>query len=193
MLRLLSIVAGVVLFVFASASAEAEKPLTEDAAKRFLASLESTDRLGEELRESGKMDRLQIDTTPKAGEEFKPYSRSVAKLKELYPGDYKKLSAAVKPHGFSAKSWGETGDRVVTAHLAVKLQEENPDEMAQFKNMDKSMLDMMPPEMRDRINGTIAMMEAIDNTPEADKKAIAPIKDDLDAYMEKDAEKRGKS
>jgi len=46
----------------------------------------------------------------------------------------------------------------------------------------------VPPEMRAQLESTFAMMEAVKNVSEADKRAVAPVKDALDAYMDKNAE-----
>ncbi len=189
--RIIIAVAVAALLIVTGASAEAQKPLTENQAKHFVASLESVEGLHDRLKAEGKIDNINVDTKPKAGEEFKPYSRAVAVLKEKYPSDHARLAKAVKPHGFSAKDWGDVGDRVMVAYLAVKMQEEDPRTMQMMETMDTSMLDMMPPEMRAQLESTFAMMETVKNAPEADKIVVAAVKDDLDAYMERNAEKNG--
>ncbi len=161
-------------------------PLTTDQAKRFVASLPTVEVLGDQLDVEGKIDNLQIDTRPKAGEIFKPYSNAVVALKEKYPSDHTKLANKVKTHGFSTAEWGRVGDRVMVAYLALKMQDEDPDSMAMMAGMDKSMLDMVPPEMRAQLEGTFAMMETIKNAPDEDKAVVASVKAELDAYMEKD-------
>jgi len=187
MLKKLSVIAGVFLLAISGVSASENKSLTEDQAKRFVASLESIEALGAELEKEGKIEQLNIDRVPKAGETFKPYSRVVVALKEQHPADFTRLKKTVKPYGFSADGWGAVGDRVMVAYMAVKMQEEDPRAMAMMEGMDRSMLDMMPPEMRGQMERTFVMMETVKNAPEADKKAVAAVKDELDAYMDKDA------
>lgn len=173
----------VAIFSIAVAAAS-EKPLTEDQAKRFVETLPSLDALGEELRAEGKMDDLQIDTQPKAGEKFEPYSAAVTALEKKSPSDLNRLEKVVKNHGFTAKEWGSVGDRVMVAWMATRMAEEDPRSVAMMEGMDASMLEMMPAEMRAQLEGAFAMMETVKNAPEADKAAIAPVKDDLEAYME---------
>lgn len=186
MFKIAAIVAGS-FFLFVSGAVAADAPLSVDAAKRFVASLESVKTFGEELEAKGEAEQLLFDAKPKAGEAFKPYSKSVAGLKAKYPAEYSKLQSAVKPHGFGAEEWGAVGDRVIIAYLARKMDKENPDAMAQMQAMDPSMLDMMPPEIKTQIEQARAMMETVAAAPPADKKIVAEVEDDLDAFMEKEA------
>lgn len=186
MMRLFTIFISSLLFTVTALAGDA--PLTEDQAKRFVASLSSVEALGDALEAEGKIENLQIDSQPKAGEAFKPYSSAVAALAEKYPGDHAKLAKAVKTHGFSAADWGAVGDRVMIAYLAVKMQEEDPQAMEMMDGMDASMMEMMPPEMRAQMESVFAMMETVKNAPADDKRTIAVVKDDLDAYMERDGQ-----
>ena len=184
--RVIAGVAGAVVLLAGAFAAE-DKPLTEDQAQRFVATLAAVDALGDSLEAEGKIDNLRIEQRPKAGEAFLPYSNAVSVLKEKYPSDHAKLADAVKGHGFSTTEWGHVGDRVMVAYLAVRMAEDDPDSMEMMAGMDKSMLEMVPAEMRAQLEGTFAMMETVKNAPEADKKAIATVKDDLDKFMEEDA------
>ncbi|WP_425410354.1 hypothetical protein [Hyphococcus sp.] len=184
-----SCIAGVSALLFlASGALAADKPLTEDQAKRFVETLEAVEELGKEFETEGKMEEFRLATTPVAGEAFKPYSGAVASLKENHPGDHARLEKAVKPHGFSADEWAGVGDRIMVAYLAVKMEEENPQAMAQMASMDKSMLDMMPPDMQAQMAQALAMVETIKNATPEDKAAVASVREDLDAYMEKQAQ-----
>ena len=186
MMRLLTIFISSLFFTFAALAGDG--PLTEDQAKRFVASLTSVEALGDALEAEGKIENLQIDSQPKAGEAFQPYSRAVAALAKKYPADHDKLAKALKPHGFSADNWGSVGDRVMIAYLAVKMQEDDPQAMQMMDGMDASMLEMMPPEMRAQMEGVFAMMETVKNAPAEDKEAISAVKAELDAYMERDGQ-----
>lgn len=186
MLKFIAASASAAIILFASVFAE-DAPLSADSAKRFVESLAAVEALGDELEAQGKTEQLQIAPQPKAGEAFKPYSTAVTALKEKYPSDYAKLRTAVKPHGFGAEEWGAAGDRVMIAYLALKMEEEDPTALQQMKAMDKSMLDMLPPEMKAQFAQAMAMMETVQNASDADKAAVAAVKDDLDAYMEKGA------
>ncbi len=186
--RIMIAAAGAFVLLAAGASAADQKPLTENQAKRFVASLESVDAMRDRLDAEGKIDNIEIATKPKAGEAFKPYSKAVTALKDKYPADHARLAKIVKTHGFSAKDWGDAGDRVMIAYMALKMQDEDPRTLQVVQTMDKSMLDMVPPEMRAQLESTFAMMEAVKNVPEADKIAVASVKGGLDAYMDKNAE-----
>ncbi len=176
--------AGAVLLMISGAVAADQQPLTEDQAKRFAATLPALDALKGEMEADGKNEQLAIETKPKAGEKFTPYSNAVAVLKEQYPSDHNKLANAVKPHGFTTTEWGGVGDRVMIAYMALKMQEQDPKSMAMMEGMDASMLNMVPPEMREQLESTFAMMETVKNAPEADKKAVQSVKADLDKHMD---------
>ena len=183
--RLIALVAGFALLA-ASAFAADQKPLTEDDVRRFAATLPALHAFADELDKEGKKDRLDIDSKPKPDEEFKPYSKVVKALKAEHPADYAKLGSLVRPHGFSADEWGVYGDRIIVAWLALSLAEEDPRTLEMMDGMDKSMIDMLPPEMKDRLASTFVMMDTVKNAPEADKKAVAPVKPELDELMQDD-------
>ncbi|MCK5750234.1 MAG: hypothetical protein KAH44_28715 [Oricola sp.] len=186
MLKKIALFAGS-FFVFVTGAFAADAPLTADAAKRFVASLDSVKTLADEFEASGKTEALELDAMPKAGEPFKPYSKSIAALKDQYPADYTKLQSAVKPHGFNAEEWGSVGDRVMVAYLARKMEKENPDAMAQMAQMDPNMLNMMPPEMKAQVMQAKAMLDAVAAAPAEDKAVVAEVEGDLDAFMEEEA------
>ena len=171
-------------FVNSAAALAGDAPLTEDQAQRFVKTLPALEELKKQMEDEGTSEKIQIATQPKAGEEFKPYSKAVATLKKDFPADHARLAKAVKPFGFSAKQWGDIGDRVIIAHLANKLQEDDPRTMQMMEGLDQSMIDMMPPEMRDRLAGTFAMMETVKNAPAEDRKVVKTVGDELDEYME---------
>ena len=185
MLRKFLLVALVFISGWTSAYAD-EKPLTVDQVKRFAASLPALNALGAEFEEEGKIENLRIANKPVEGEVFQPYTNAVAMLSEKYPADLKRLEAAVKPHGFKTKEWGHIGDRVMVAYLALKMEEEDPDSMAMMEGFDKSMLDMVPPEMHAQLQQTFLMLETVKNAPEADKKIVAEVKPELDKVIDTD-------
>lgn len=168
---------------FSAVALASDAPLTEDEARRFVASLAAIEALGDAFEAEGKIDNLQFASRPKAGEAFKPYSTAVAVLADAYPADHARLSKALKPHGFSPDGWGATGDRVMIAYLAVTMEEDDPRTLEMMEGMDASMMEMMPPEMRAQMEGVFAMMETVKNAPDADKATVAAVKGDLDAYL----------
>ena len=48
-------------------------------------------------------------------------------------------------------------------------------------------MDMMPPEMKAQMEQAMAMMETVADVSPEDKKAVAEVEDELDAYMEEQA------
>ncbi len=187
MMRLIAIFISSLFFSAVAFAGDA--PLTEDQARRFVASLDAVDALGDRLEAEGKIENLRIDSRPKAGEAFRPYSAAVSALKEKHPSDHAKLSKALKAHGFSAADWGVVGDRVMAAYLAVTMEENDPRTLEMMDGMDASMMEMMPPEMRDQMEGVFAMMETVKNAPEADKRTVEAVKAELDAYMAQQEER----
>ena len=174
-------VCAVALFLTNAAAGDA--PLTEEQAKRFVATLPVLDDFGETLEAEDKISQLMIDSKPKAGEPFKPYSRAVTALSEAYPADHARLAKALKPHGFTTQEWGVVGDRIMIAYLALAMAEQDPETLAMMEGMDASMLDMVPPEMRAQLEQTFAMMETVKNAPQADKDVVATVKASLDDYV----------
>ena len=174
----------IILFSGLSIAHAADKALTEDEARRFIASLEDVDKLAKTLEEAGDP-ALDIDTQPKSGEEFSPYGRMIPILKDKHQAVHKRLAATVKPHGFSTEEWGATGDKLITAYMAVKMEQENPQALAQMKAMDKSMLEMLPAAQREQFATAIAMAETVENAPASDKKVAKSVQKEMDDYMER--------
>ncbi|MEZ5914961.1 MAG: hypothetical protein R3C42_04970 [Parvularculaceae bacterium] len=159
---------------FAVSPALAEAPLSDDQVTRFIATLRPVEEMGKRLEAEGKIAETFGEEKPTLGSEFKPYSKGVASLKRDYPGEYAALGGALKPHGFSQDEWAATGDRVMRAYIAVKLEKENPDYEKQMAAMDPSMLSQLPPQMRAQIEGAFAMIETVKSTPATDKAAVKP-------------------
>lgn len=178
------LVAGLIIAFGAAAAGDA--PLTEDQAKRFVNTLPALEALREKMETEGKAQSLEIASKPRSGEPFKPYTHAVAALKQRYPVDHARLTGAVKQQGFTAAQWAQTGDQVMIAYLALRMQEDDPRTIEMMEGMDASMMSMMPPEMRSRLEGAFALMEVVKNAPESDKKAVASVKNDLDAYLERE-------
>jgi len=180
----IKIIASVLIILFSglNIASAADKALTEDEARRFIASLADIDTLAKTLEEAGDP-ALEIDTQPKPGENFSPYGRMIPVLKENHQSVHKRLSAAVKPHGFSTEEWGSVGDRLIIAYMAVKMEEENPGAVAQMKAMDKSMLEMLPQAQRDQFASAIAMAETVENAPAADKEIAKKVGPEMEKYM----------
>jgi len=179
-----TLVAAFALFVAAS-PALAEAPLTDDQVTRFIATLAPVEEMGKRLEAEGKIAKLFDEKNPAMGCEFKPYSTGVSELKKDHPGEYAALGGALKPHGFSQDQWAATGDRVMRAYIAVKMEQENPNYAQEMPALDPSMLEQMPPQMRAQIEGALAMVEAVKETPAADKAAVKPHLAAIDAATDR--------
>ena len=186
MKKLMMAIGAAMLFAAGPAFA-GEAALTADTAKRFVASLPSVESLGKKLEAEGRTDEMRVDTQPKPGEEFKPFSNAVKALKMKHPSDYGQLSSAVKPHGFNPEDWGLAGDQVMIAYLALMMEKENPGVMAQMEAIVPEMLKMMPPEMKAQMEQAKMMMATVAAASPEDKKAVSEVEDELDAYMESQA------
>jgi len=185
MTRFLAALAAFVLVVVPAAAVDKVKPLTESEIDNFISAMPATQEVGEKMQAEG----VEIDwvdqMAPKAGEEFRPYSKSLSVLKEEQPARVKELSSAVKPHGFSsAEDWAETGDKAMKAYIAVTMERENPQGFQMPAEMTPEMLAMVPPQMRAQIEAAMAMMAAVEATPEPDRVAMRKKYDSFDAAID---------
>lgn len=180
--------AVIALLAFGAAQAGETNALTSDEARRFVATLEDVQALGDRLEANGEAEALNIRTQPKAGEAFRPYSTAVAALKADYPAEHARLSAIVGQHGFSAQEWGAVGDQVMIAYLAEKMEQENPGALQQMAQMDSSMKEIMPAHMKEQMAAALALAQAAKDAPAENRAAIKPVMADLDAFTEEGAE-----
>ena len=183
MARFIVAALGAVLFAF-SAAAEEAKPLKTEEAKRFIETLEPTQALAEEIQAEGNAEALALEMRPKADEPFTPYTNAVTALKEHHPAVHGRLESIVSAHGFTTQSWASVGDKVMVAYLAERMEQENPQDFAHLEAMDPAMLEMMPDSVKEQMAAAFAMMNTVKNAPEADREAIQPVMDDLDAFMD---------
>lgn len=166
-------IAAAFALTLAAAPVLAAEPLTEDQVTRFVATLQPVEEFGDRLDDEGKMNEFD-DRAPVPGKEFHPYSDGVATLKKAHPADYARLGDLLKPHGFSQDQWAATGDRVMLAYMAIRMEKENPDYDKQMAKMDPAMLAQMPAPMRAQMEGVMAMIETVKKAPAADKAAVKP-------------------
>ena len=169
--------------IAAIGAAFAGEDFSEEKVARFIETLEKVQPLADRMAEEGKEMTLSDKINPVTSGEFDPYSNAVTALEAKYPSEHKELARLVKPFGFSPEEWGQTGDRVLAAYMALKMAEE-PGMTAGIAQMDPSMLEMMPPEAKAQFAGVMKMVEKIENVPSSDKNAVAPNAAALEAYME---------
>src|SRR5690625_2786469 len=119
MRRLIAYASGMMLlFVFLTAQASSSN-LTDAQVRNFIASMPDVEVLGEqypEIDDGLDEDDDEIDFT-------NPISSGIAKMRGQEA--YKSLSQIVKRHGFSSpEQWGQVGDRVVRAMMALSMDED---------------------------------------------------------------------
>ena len=166
---------------FSGALAE-EETLTEDQAKRFIASLYDLDKMKERLEAVGH-EALKIETEPKPGEAFKPYSQLIVLTKDKFPTVHGELTALIKSHKFKTAEWGTVGDRIFVASMAVQIDEESPGAFDHIKSIDKSVLASLPEAQRAPMLRVLLIAETIENVPAADKEVAKRVQPEFTAYM----------
>ena len=184
MKRLFTILAALALTVPSVHASDAVAPdaLTADDARHFAETLAPIQAFGDALEKEGKFNVLVGGGATIDGV-FKPYSAGVAALKTMLPGELGRLAAVVKPHGFTPEQWGAVGDRVMAAYMALRIEREQPGALAQIELLDLTGVENMPADARKQMTDYNAMMKAVKSAPEADKKAVAPAMDAIDAHI----------
>lgn len=176
------------IFAFAAAfalsvmPALASDPLNAAEVRHFAESLAPVQAFGDALEKDGKLNVLVGGSATVDGA-FRPYSAGVVALKERFPTEFNRFAAVVKPHGFTPDGWSSVGDRVMAGYLALRIERDEPGALARMQPYDTAELEKMPPEMRKQMLDYAAMMEAVKKAPEADKKAIMPAMDLIDAHI----------
>lgn len=162
--------------------------LTAQSVEAYLETLPQVRVLADELEASGKGDLLMKEVMPGA-EAFDPHQRGARVLREKEPEAYERLQGIVTENGFtSVDNWAQTGDRVVLAYGAVKVEAESPEILALAQSgagLDPAMLQMLSPEMRVQMEQAIMMAKAIAQVPAADRDMVRPYIARLDqAYQQ---------
>ena len=161
------------MFLLVGSALAGDISLTSDNAKRFAETIPGVTALSEELKENGDDQIFQDDFEIKRGEEFKPYSVGLPKLKEAYPAAYKDLNKLVKAHKFSdAMQWAAVGDKAMLAYAATKLP---PEAAAMSSMMTPEMMAMLPDAQKAQFEKGMAIVEAVNSVSQADRDAIAPV------------------
>lgn len=177
-MRLTRIVLAVLTLYFAAGAARAA-PLTDDQIRGYAASLAAVERLVEGYEKAGTLDWNEEAFKPRPGEDWSPMSEVVAEMKGME--FYNEFVAILDEHGFdSAEQWGDVGDRVTKAMVAIQMQDESPEieaEMAEaLRQIDESP-DLSPDQkamMRESMQGAYAMIETMANAPPEDIEAVRP-------------------
>ena len=180
-----------VSIVLSMSAAQAASPLSSEQVTHFVETLAPIQTFGDALEKEGKLNVL-IGGGASANGEFKPYSTGVDALKKQFPADFRRLAGVVKPHGFTPEEWGETGDRVMAAYMALRIERDEPGALDRIEPVDLEELKKMPPELQIQMRDYMAMMEAVKKAPSADRTAVLPSMELIDAHIAAQEEAGGK-
>lgn len=167
-------IAGAALMLAATPALAEEAALQDNQVKRFVETLDPVEAFSDRLGDEARFDDMMEEVRPQQGKNFRPYSEGVAALKKKFPAEYAALGEVVKPHGFSQESWAATGDRVMVAYMALRMEQENPEFRSRTPQIDPAQLAQMPAEIRASIETSMAIMDVVKNAPAADQAAVRP-------------------
>ena len=156
--------------------AHAAEPLDSDQIGRWLSSMSeirdwseaNKDRFDEDMFEtdSPRLSPMSPPTEQDIERMRSPFTNGVAAARSA--GVAGEVSGLVEPHGFSLDEWGETGDRVMRAYIALQMESQ--------------------PDMTAKMNDTIQQMESAPLSETQKNQMITSLMRTLDIYnMMKDA------
>ncbi len=175
---------------FAASAAKTEN-LTDKDVKQFVSAIEDVENFADELKKEGKDKALEAAVEPVEGDKaFTPYGNGVDLLKEKFPDDYKELNGIVGKHGFKTpEKWASSGDQVMHAYMAVKIEEQNPEAFKQIKEITPEMREKLPPQAIQQLERAQAMMKLVKSSPEQNRKVVKAHMKDIDAWLDRAAQK----
>jgi len=161
--------------------------LTQDKVGKFVTAIPDVEVFSESMRKSGKDKQLEEAVKPEKNEtKFTPYTKGVALMKTKFPEDYKSLSDISKKSGFSsAEDWASTGDNVMMAYMANKIEAQNPNALKEIKDITPEMKAKMAPPMVAQMERAIKMMKIVSATPVEDRAAVKPHAAAIDGWLER--------
>lgn len=205
-IRIAVIFVALLSFGFESA-AESTAPLTAKSIKGFLDSLDDVEKLSEKYGDKEKPMKQQ-KRAMSAAEAQQQYS-SMADIAAMAPTQEQmkraaspltsslpeirasegldEMLATVKKHGFSSiEEWASVGDRSFRAYAATKMEAEMPKMNQQMQEARESlkasgMSAKQQEAMLKMMSGGSELMQAYEDAPAADKKAIKPFLKDIEA------------
>ncbi len=178
MRRALSLFLSVALLAAAPALA-AGAPLTDELIKGYAASIPEVDKMMDKYKDTEAFDFQRDDFEPSAGEDWAPISTAAEGIKRSAASD--DFLSVIRQHGFdSIDQWGDVGDRVTRAMVAIQVEEDSPNARAE---MERAMAELeaseeLSPEQKEMMRGQLEMamgvMKSVSNAPEADVEAVRP-------------------
>ncbi len=156
--------------------AHAAEPLESDQISRWLASMSdlrtwseaNEDRLDRDMFEpaSPRMSPMSPPSEEDIERMRSPFTNGVAAARTA--GVEREVLGIVEPHGFSLDEWGETGDRIMRAYIALQMEGQ--------------------PDMTSKLDETIQQMENSPMSQTQKNQMINSLMRPLDIYnMMKDA------
>ena len=168
-------------------------PLTDAQIKGFADSLPVIGKVIDAYEAEGGTTWDDQEMMPKAGETWSPMSKAVAEMQgQPYFDDVMDL---MQRYGFdSATEWGEVGDRITRAMVALELNEEDPEMRAE---MDAAIAQIegnpnLSPEqkamMRRSMETAAAVLKAASDASPEDMEAVRPHQEMLSKAMDDEDE-----
>lgn len=176
--------AAVIVLLPFTAQAQSGAPLQENEVRRFLATLDPLEELGQRYDES---DFDNIEINPDDG--FAPMAASLEEFRghEGYP----ELQAILADQDFTDEDrWAEVGDRTLRAYMALQIREQHPNmlqemtaALEQIENQPgvseeqrASMLEMMGP--------AVAIARSIEQVSDEDLQMAETMRPEIDAVVD---------
>lgn len=170
-----------------AAPASAKEKLSGDNVSKFIKALPDIEVFSDDLKKTGKDKQLDVALKPTPGDKsYSPYAKGIEIMKDKLPADYKNLGGIVEKHGFnSQEEWANTGDSVMLAYMATKIEQENPDALKQLREIPEESKAKMSPETKAQLDQSILMMEIFTSAPAQDKEAVKPYLAQIDSWLER--------
>lgn len=172
-------------------------PLKYAEISGFITSLQELQALGEQYRASPS--RARESHRRSSGEHDGHWLTESVGAMRGHPV-YEKIQAIVRAHGFqSAEQWGEVGDRVVRAFLAVSMDQQVPGMEAE---MEKALQELEHSDsltleqktiMRQSMLNSLAQVRSLTDAPPADIAAVRPRMTELESAFKDTGEPGGSS
>lgn len=142
--------------------------LSAEQARAFASCLPQFYEAGERAENNRALKAInnELDGSRIIDGKLKMFSMPMARLKQMKPDIYADFDGMAKSCGMnSVKNFADIGDKVMAAYMARNMP---PEATAQLAQLTPEMMAMMPPAARQGF----AMMEVLENVPEADKNAL---------------------
>lgn len=167
--------AGLALLALALSTQAASPKLTGSEVQRFVASLPEVQRLADLIPEA---ELPEVDESAELDLSH-PMSSTVQSLRGH--AEYDRFSAVAKQHGFSSlEQWGQTGDRVLRAYLALEMEQQVPGMQAEMARALQE-IEQNPhfsPEQREQmkqiLTSSLKTMDSVGEAPAADLEVVRP-------------------